>query len=418
MSFFSVTKLAPTLVAPSEPTPSGNLPLSFMDQLPASRFLVDSIHVFGHGQEPGMVIKAALSKALVPYYPVAGRLAMSDQGELEVACTRDGVWFVEASVDRSLKDLNHLELPLAVPKEELLPYLSPEVEKDLIVMMQVTQFSCGGFVVGMRSSHAMFDGLGAAQFVRAIADIAKGLAQPMIRPIWCREAIPSPPPKLPSLRPPPPSLTAHPFVTFLLDISLDRINETKSKFTKETGKYCSKFDILTAKVWQSRARAIGLKPGADVRLGFAANARHLMHQLLPPKGGYYGNCAYPMTITAPSEKITDSSLFEVINLIREAKESLGSRFAKWLVGDPEGDPFRVPVDYGLLCFSDWSRVGFYEVDYGWGQPIHVGPLDDNSFIASCILLNPPAPKQGVRLITRCVVEEQLGAFQDQMANLV
>ncbi|KAG1346250.1 acyl transferase 5 [Cocos nucifera] len=417
MSFFSVTKLAPTLVAPyDEPTPSGNLPLSFMDRLPASRFLVDSIHVFRNGQQPAMVIRDALSKALVSYYPVAGRLAMSNQGELEIACTRDGVWFVVASADRSLEDVNHLELPLAVPKEELLPYLSPEVEKDLIVMMQVTQFTCGGFVVGMRSSHAMFDGLGAAQFVQAIAEIAKGLAQPTIKPIWCREAIPSPP-KLPSLRPLP-SLAARPFVAFLLDFSLDHINETKTKFTKETGKYCSTFDILTAKVWQSRARAISLGPGADLRLGFAANARHLLHHLLPQEGGYYGNCAYPMTITAPSEKITNSSLFEVINSIREAKQSLSTKFSKWLMGDPEEDPFKVPVDHGLLCVSDWSRVGFNEVDYGWGQPIHVGPLDDNNFIASCIFLKPPAPKQGVRLITRCVVEEQLRAFQDQMVNLV
>lgn len=127
---------------------------------------------------------------------------------------------------------------------------------------------------------------------------------------------------------------------------------------------------------------------------------------------------YPMTITAPSERITDSSLFGVINLTREAKESLSTKFSKWLMGDPEEDPFEVPLDYGLLCVSDWSRVGFNEVDYGWGQPIHVGPLDDNNFIASCIFLKPPAPKQGARLIARCVVQEQLRTFQDQMVNLV
>lgn len=443
---FSVTKLTEGLVAPAGPTPAGTLPLSFMDKTPGSVELVDSIHVFRHGRQPAKIIREALSRALVFYYPMAGRFAMSDQDELEVACTADGVYFIDASASYSLEDVNYLQLPLSVPKESILPYPSSDAghtegivillmqvtslplswilyvvwswqyEKNLLFCRvydrdQVTEFTCGGFTVGIRSSHAISDGIGAGQFFQAIADIARGCTEPLVKPIWCRDAIPSPP-KL--QRGPPPPLLTFKFVDTILDISSDHINRIKDEFIKKTGKFCSTFDALTAKVWQSRTRAIQLEEHSTVRIGFAANARHLLYKSLLKEEGYYGNCAYPMTITVPRQKVADGSLLEVISLIKDAKQSLPIRFSKWLMGDPQEDPFKEPIDYGFLSISDWSRVGFSEVDYGWGTPIHFCPVNDYNFFASCIFLRPPAPKQGLRLMARCVVKEELASFQDQL----
>lgn len=135
-----MTKLAQALVPPYEATRTDNLPLSSMDRNSRGlKDLYDLIHVFGHGDETAQVIREALSKALVPYYPVAGRIMDSHQGEPEVACTGDGVWSVEASADCNLGDVNHLERPLMIPKQALLPCHSPETqEKDAILLMQVT----------------------------------------------------------------------------------------------------------------------------------------------------------------------------------------------------------------------------------------------------------------------------------------
>ncbi|CAL9204687.1 unnamed protein product [Musa hybrid cultivar] len=411
---FSVTKLTEGLVAPAGPTPAGTLPLSVMDKTPGSVGLVDSIHVFRHGRQPAKIIREALSRALVFYYPVAGRFAMTDQDELEVACTADGVYFIDASASCSLEDVNYLQLPLSVPKESILPYPNPDAgqtEGIVILLMQVTEFTCGGFTVGIRSSHAIFDGIGAGQFFQAIADIARGCTEPLVKPIWCRDAIPSPP-KL--QRGPSPPLLTFKFVDTILDISSDHINRIKDEFIKKTGTFCSTFDVLTAKVWQSRTRAIQLEEHSTVRIGFAANARHLLYKSLLKEEGYYGNCAYPMTITAPRQKVADGSLLEVISLIKDAKQSLPIRFSKWMMGDPQEDPFKEPIDYGFLSISDWSRVGFSEVDYGWGTPIHFCPVNDYNFFGSCIFLRPPAPKQGLRLMARCVVKEELASFRDQL----
>ncbi|XP_010915210.2 myricetin 3-O-glucosyl 1,2-rhamnoside 6'-O-caffeoyltransferase AT2 [Elaeis guineensis] len=412
---FSVTKLAQALVPPYEPTPTGNLTLSSMDRYPRGcRYLYDSIHVFGHGEEPAKVIREALSRALVPYYPIAGRLVDSDQGEPEVACTGDGVWFVEASASCNLGDVNHLERPLMIPKQLLLPCPSPETkERDAILLMQVTGFTCGGFALGIRFNHAFFDGTGVGQFLKAVAEMAKGLARPTVEPIWCREAIPNPP----RLYNEPKLLITSPLELFVLDLSLDHVHQMKSKFTKETSRICTKFEVLTAKVWQSLVRAINLDPHVDVCLIFTTNVRHLMQQILPPEGGYYGNCMYRATVTATRGKITNASLVEIVSLIQEAKDELMSRFSKWLMGDPAADPFKEPLRYGSLWVTDWTRVGFSELDYGWGGPVHVVPLSDTEFVPLCFILKPPAAKQSVRLMTRCVAKEHLPSFLDHMNSI-
>ncbi|CAL9147085.1 myricetin 3-O-glucosyl 1,2-rhamnoside 6'-O-caffeoyltransferase AT1-like [Musa acuminata AAA Group] len=419
---FTVTKSPPALVSPSQPTPSSrNLPLSSIDRKAAVRVLVDLLLLYERGDQPAKLLKGALSKALVVYYPVAGRIVESSKpGELDVACTGDGVWFVEASADCTLEQVRHLELPRLLPKDDLLPLPPPQVDLDsLILLLQVTQFACGGFVVGVRFSHAVFDGLGAAQFLKAVAEIARGLPAPTVEPIWSREFIPSPA-NLPSPPPSPPqglppSCTAFPFVTCALDVPADSINRIKNRCMQETGRKCSNFDVVTAMLWQCRTRAATLEPAHHIRLGFATNIRHLLHQVLPQEGGYYGNWVFPVGVAATSGRIVNASLVEVVSMIRDAKERLAAKFLEWVMGEEEADPYRVPVEYGTCVVADWSRIGFSEVDYGWGDPVGVAPLnDDTDFIATCIFLRPPAPMQGVRLWTRCVVKEHLAAFADQV----
>ncbi|CAD5192356.1 unnamed protein product [Musa acuminata subsp. malaccensis] len=330
---FCVSKQAPELVAPGVPTPSGRLPLSSMDRTAVVRILVDLVLVFKHGLESAKTIKAALSRALVPYYPVAGRIVEPSPGEPEVACTGDGVWFVEASTDCSLEGVNNLERPLVLSKEELLPFAPLQVNvEDLIFMMQVTTFSCGGFAVGIRFSHTVFDGLGAAQFLKAVAEIARGHARLVVEPVWCREVIPSPPKQS---RGHPPSLAFFRFETAVFDVSLDHINAVKNQFSRERGHKCSTFDVVTAMVWQCRTRGIGLEPHVDVHLGFAANTRHLLRQLLPQEG-FYGNCVYPMEVKARSGTVAGASLVEVMELIRDAKERMSAKFLDWMMGESGG----------------------------------------------------------------------------------
>ncbi|RWW17706.1 hypothetical protein GW17_00018346 [Ensete ventricosum] len=448
-----VTKLVAELVTPGEQTPCATLPLSSLDHAMGLRFLVEMIAAYGrHGPEeepPAKAIKGALSKALVPYYPVAGRLVVTGEGELQVACTGDGVWFVEATSRYSLKDLESASLVLLQKFQDIYsldevwirPYkFASNVERppktddkmqsnvSLIIYRkisitsqkhhrlrlhvswtQVTQLSCGGFVVGVKFNHMVLDGVGASQLLGAVAEIARGAASPVVDPIWLREAIPSPP-RLP--RDPP--TTTFSFVRSQWEFPLESINKIKEEFRREASQGCTTFDVAAAVLWRSRARAIDLDLRADVHLVFPANVRPFLRQLLPPKGGYYGNCVYCLTVTATSEEITRAPLVEIVRSIRGAKACLPAKLAEWAVGDFKDDPFRVPIGYDALNLSDWRSVGFYEVDYGWGPPHCVAPLNDHAFFAGGIILRRPAPDQGVRFVGQVVSEEHEGVFLEEM----
>ena len=65
------------------------------------------------------VLKDALSRALVPFYPIAGRLKRDDGGRIEIDCNGEGVLFVEAESDGVVDDFGDfaptLELRQLIP---------------------------------------------------------------------------------------------------------------------------------------------------------------------------------------------------------------------------------------------------------------------------------------------------------------
>ena len=72
------------------------------------------------GKDPVQVIRDALAKALVPYYPFAGRLREHDGCKLAVDCTGEGVLFVEADADVGLEHFGDPILPPFPCLEELI----------------------------------------------------------------------------------------------------------------------------------------------------------------------------------------------------------------------------------------------------------------------------------------------------------
>uniref|UniRef100_A0A0E0BY19 Uncharacterized protein n=1 Tax=Oryza meridionalis TaxID=40149 RepID=A0A0E0BY19_9ORYZ len=365
--------------------------------------LIESLHVFKPALDraiggddvavgPARTIERALARALVHYYPLAGRLAFSESGEVCVDCGNAGVWFTEAEASCSLEDVDYLEYPMMVPKDELLPPTpAGEEERELVLLVQVTAFACGGFVVGFRFSHAVADGPGAAQFMAAVGELARGAGGVSVEPVWGRDAIPDPAAAVIGSLPDPAGAKRLEYLA--VDISADYINHFKNQYNAEAhaagGAWCSAFEVLIAKAWRSRTRAAGFEPDTTVNLCFAMNARPLLHASLPRGGaGFYGNCYYIMRVSAPAAKVAGSSVTEVIT-----------------------------SDYRTLLVSDWTRLGFAEVDYGWGPPAHVVPLTNLDYIATCILVRPWAHKPGARLITQCVTPDRVAAFHEGLLDL-
>jgi len=113
---FTVRRRDPELVGPAEPTPRETKRLSDIDGVEGFRVQTPCMFFFrglpraDAGPAPAGVIRRALAEALVPYYPLAGRLREVEARKLVVDCTGEGVMFVEADADVRLVELEAVGL--------------------------------------------------------------------------------------------------------------------------------------------------------------------------------------------------------------------------------------------------------------------------------------------------------------------
>ena len=111
-----------TMVQPAEETPRRGLWNSNVD-LVVPRFHTPSVYFYrptgASNFFDAKVLKEALSKALVPFYPMAGRLRRDEDGRIEIDCNGEGVLFVEAETASVVADFGDfaptLELKQLIP---------------------------------------------------------------------------------------------------------------------------------------------------------------------------------------------------------------------------------------------------------------------------------------------------------------
>ena len=94
-----ITLKESTIVRPAQDTPKGSLFNSNLDLL-ITRYHIPTVYYYkpngcSNFFDPGK-LKEALSKILVPFYPIAGRLGLDENGRLEIICNAEGVLFIEA----------------------------------------------------------------------------------------------------------------------------------------------------------------------------------------------------------------------------------------------------------------------------------------------------------------------------------
>ncbi|KAK9749211.1 hypothetical protein RND81_02G110000 [Saponaria officinalis] len=156
------------MVKPSQKTPQKILHLSKFDMIiRAPKTHTNVFYIYDHpppSKSPphfnAEILKNTLSKILVPYYPLAGRLQMNlNRDRYEINCNAKGVLFVEAETNVTLKDLNGFE-----PSASLRELLTPKCDysRDLclipLFIVQVTWFKCGGLRFGFAAHHHIADG--------------------------------------------------------------------------------------------------------------------------------------------------------------------------------------------------------------------------------------------------------------------
>jgi len=309
-----VTKSSPVVVVPSEseqtttPPAGHTIPLSSFDLImpPLPMRLVLAFDRPIH--EPVETIKRALSRALDHYQPVAGRL----NGQGGITCTGEGVAFVAASAGCALGEamatLQQMDLTARFPGAFCR-------DADPLVLVQVTEFSCGGFVVGVTWNHLLADGAGIGQFLCAVGELARGVSPPSVAPVrhW-DDALRG----LPST-----SVTAQrstvldnngPRYLVRHDVAVPL--SLVSRIKGESG--CTAFEAVAAVIWRCRTRAVASASDTPAPLSFSRNVR----ALVGASAGYYGNCVVGQVVPATSGAVASSSIADLALLIRRAKENV------------------------------------------------------------------------------------------------
>jgi shikimate O-hydroxycinnamoyltransferase len=131
---FEVKGVESSFVAPSKPTPRQGLWLSSLDLVLANRGHTPTFYLFtSDDTAPDFFdvarLKEAMAKALVPFFPLAGRLGVDSNGRAEIDCNGQGALFVVARSDITVEEIKD-----AKPSPEIRKQLVPRIEPPSVVL--------------------------------------------------------------------------------------------------------------------------------------------------------------------------------------------------------------------------------------------------------------------------------------------
>ncbi|XP_020081200.1 putrescine hydroxycinnamoyltransferase 1-like [Ananas comosus] len=371
------------VVVPSEVTPNHTLWLSNLDLLVARSHTPTVYFYRPNGHNPGFfsvqALKQSLAKALVIFYPLAGRLHVGPTGRIEIRCTGEGALFVMARSKSVLDEFGDFA-PSAEMRRLLVPKAEPANPPCILVLVQVTFFKCGGVCLGVAVHHTAADGLGALHFVNAWADIARSAELPT-PPFLDRTLL--------RARRPPAVLFDHaeysqntrsaatpPFDSTILRLSKDQLNFLKST-ALGSQKRLSTFKAVVAHVWRAACEARGLGGAETTTLYMTADARTRVSPPLPQN--FLGNAIFRTSATAKVEDVLSNYLEFGGERIQEATARLNDGFVRSLIDylDSVDDVRGLQKGAWAMPGTDlwvisWLGLPIYEADFGWGRPVFMG----------------------------------------------
>ncbi|XP_062007954.1 shikimate O-hydroxycinnamoyltransferase-like [Rosa rugosa] len=394
MAMVSVTVKESTIVKPSEEMAPRSLWNANVDLVIPSMHTPSVYFYRPNGAsnffEP-RVLKHALSKALVPFYPMAGRLKRDDDGRIEIDCNGEGVLFVVAETSSVIDDFGDfaptLELRKLIPTVD---YAAGIASYPLLVL-QVTYFKCGGVSLGVGMQHHVADGFSGLHFVNTWSDMARGLdltIPPFIDRTLLRARDP-PQPEFPHIEYQPAPPMKHPqqstkpgaeeTTIAIFRLTREQLNTLKAK-SKEDGNTVnySSYEMLAGHVWRCACKARELPDDQDTKLYIATDGRSRLQPPLPP--GYFGNVIFTATPIAVAGDLQSKPTWYAASKIHNALVRMDNDYLRSALDYLELQPDLSALVRGAHTFrcpnlgiTSWVRLPIHDADFGWGRPIFMGP---------------------------------------------
>ncbi|CAM6090195.1 unnamed protein product [Calypogeia fissa] len=405
-----VKPTARTLVVPSKPTPEQWLRLSNLDRvvnptfsssiLFYTRLLVRPNRTF---EEIVQSLKESLANVLVDFFPLAGRLALRDDGLVDLHCGDQGAVFVEAMVDADLDDLGGAQPMSALSGLEAArlgpgPLYIPDQLKPMpALVVQVTRFrACGSVAIAVNWHHTVADGSSGCHFMKSWSEVAMGRAL-SLKPDHNRDQLT---PRFPlnsslvnkgySTRnvqelqrlANPKLLPTAPPVLKLFPISQQAVLDLKAEAKTEDSVFTSA-ESVSGHLWKvtTKARRECAQEDPDdheIMVGRKRRTRFFMfvdgRKRLKLSPGYFGNVVCSACAEATEEEIMARPVSYAADLIRKAVRNVSGEYFRSLIdwveeqGRGQSKSEHVNSLGHDVAATFWTSFPLYQMDFGWGNP--------------------------------------------------
>ncbi|MCO5600198.1 hypothetical protein L7F22_054307 [Adiantum nelumboides] len=355
-------------------------------------------------------LKEALRRLLVPYDFMAGRLHLNRHlFRLELLCNNAGVLFAAAYADVNLADVGDVTFPNPGFASLVLQVRHATSLAQLpLTTVQVTRFKCGGFTIGFSSNHVLVDGIAAGEFLANYASMVRGEGMRLL-PKVDRTMLKARSPPIVEfehheyvwLPGEPFSQQLDPMLSYteidalaaatsqghaLVDYAYKAFHvdgKLLAKLKKEGmgclpdgvidgRRTCTSFEALAAHLWQCRTKAMGMDHLEYSTFLFAVDLRHLINPPLP--SGFAGNAVLSACARASVDELLSKPLSYVVQKVQEARARVTDRYVRSAIDCLEKNK-GVPLTSSGYYVSAWTKVLQHQcLDFGWGPPIHVGPV--------------------------------------------
>lgn len=397
------------MVQPIKPTFNGRMPLTESDQIgvlthvPTIYFYRPSQNWLHSNHTIFTTLQTSLAKALVYFYPLAGRLRQLDGARFELDCNNSGAQLIEAESYATLDDLRDFtDFHHLIPKFN---YSSP-IEEIPLLTIQITKFRCGGITLGYSISHAVVDGRSALHFISEWARLARG--EPLgAAPFLDRRLLragepPSAPPRFehPQFDPPPLLLgrssseeeREKATTTAMLKISKIQVEMLKKEANRgracdddESARAYTRYEAIAGHIWRCACRARGHAPEQPTALVICVDVRGRVQPRLPEN--FFGNAVIHVIARGRSGELAARPLGYAAGRIREAVEGVTSEYVHSVIDLVKNMedlsryqdihalrtaevPFHGNPNIGVLS---WMSLLLHAVDFGWGKEIFMAP---------------------------------------------
>ncbi|MQM07120.1 hypothetical protein Taro_039954 [Colocasia esculenta] len=386
-------------VLPARPTPRRTLWCSDLDLLVA-RFHTSTVYFYRSSDSSqslgclldAAVLKEALAEVLVDFYPAAGRKRLDGKDRWEIDCNGEGAVFLEAECNVGLDEFvgfgpgNEPKYMQLVPQPAAAAGSEHDVSACPLLLLQVTQFLCGGASLGVSCDHFLGDGFAALHLINSWADAARGVI-PATPPLIDRTVLAPRDPPAPSFShseyQPPPSIAKQltpdleqPFVAASFRLNPADIVRLKSKVAAAGGK-CSTYEAIVAHTWRCACIARALPADQKTRLYMPVS---LLRRLDPPlPTSYLGNAVITAVCDATAGEVTRLPVDQVAGKVRATLSKIDDAYLRSMLDYLRLQSNLSEATQGTRFFgcpnlhvNSWVQLPIYGADFGWGKPVFMG----------------------------------------------